>query len=283
MGTGKKTLKTILIIVVALLVIGGGVFAYVNSNNKKQKKYELAQAALSNGETEIALQLLDELGNYKDSAEIYSNTYNTYYYSMAVELMNNKDYEQASAIFENIKDYKDSSELKAECDNKKVYQGYIKATQGDEIDFADYTWIVLENNGKDLYLAKSGVAMDKAYDSSSTVKSWGTSEIRKYLNGEYLNQYFSESEQKMILSTTINTGDEITTDKVFLLSAEDFGKYSSLKKVANDDWWLRDVVDTDYNLSTAMYVNEYGRLTSTGMYVNLKAGIIPAMWIHYGD
>ena len=87
----------------------------------------------------------------------------------------------------------------------------------------------------------------------------------------------------MILSTTINTGDEITTDKVFLLSAEDFGKYSSLKKVANDDWWLRDVVDTDYNLSTAMYVNEYGRLTSTGMYVNLKAGIIPAMWIHYGD
>ena len=72
------------------------------------------------------------------------------------------------------------------------------------------------------------------YNSTKKDTTWETSSIRKWLNGSFFRSAFSSYEKKMILDTQIlaeanpqtNTpAGRDTTDKVFLLSIEEFERY----------------------------------------------------------
>ena len=275
----KKILLSIM--VVAIIVCGG--YFYLQNQKDKQSRYDLAMVAINNQEYETAIDLLAELGTYKDSNDLYKKTFNSYYYSQAKEKMAKKDYEQAFELFDKVSGYEDADKLKQECEEKKVYQGYAKAKVGESITFAGRKYIVLDNTGTKLLIRSDDYIESRAYEPSATISSWSTSELREYLNGTYLTDNFSENERKIICPTNLTTNNVNTTDKIFIFSLAEAKEYGLIKKLTYDDWWLRDVANSSTKMSTAMYVNEYGELVRTGMYTNLRARVIIGMWIDYSS
>ncbi len=103
-------------------------------------------------------------------------------------------------------------------------------------------WFVLDKNeDKALLIAKYAFGNWRAYGAEGDVK-WESSDLRKYLNSEYINKTFNKNEQDLILTTDVINGDMIvggsaqfgwlksdagnnTQDKVFILSKDELKKY----------------------------------------------------------
>ena len=153
------------------------------------------------------------------------------------------------------------------------------AKVGDYIKFGNYPqtangdikpieWQVLEKeNNKMLVISKYALEA-KRFDSSSN--NWANSEICKWLNVEFYNKAFSKKEKKIIKNSSISTivyekkkksvffesllrkeetvkSNELTDDKVFLLSKEEAEKY-----FANDN--ARKCKATDYAVKNGAWV-----------------------------
>ena len=129
---------------------------------------------------------------------------------------------------------------------------------GDYIKFGNYPqtadggslpieWQVLsKENGKMLVISRYGLDV-KRFDSSSNV--WKSSEIRYWLNVEFYNKAFNESEKKFIKSS--NLSDVGTTDNVFLLSEGEAVKYFA-------DDYARMCKATEYAVKNGAYVFDNG-------------------------
>ncbi len=136
--------------------------------------------------------------------------------------------------------------------------------------------IVKEENGKMLLMSRY-ILDCQYYNSEHAYVTWETSSLRAWLNKEFYNEAFKESEQNLILSVTNSNpdspfdgskGGNKTNDKVFCLSVEEilanyelkewdaeyqYGtckalqtkvtKYAASKGVSenleNGQWWLR--------------------------------------------
>lgn len=94
-------------------------------------------------------------------------------------------------------------------------------------------WLVLENNGETaLLLSKYGLDCRPFHNRTASV-SWRDSDLRSWLNGDFLNTAFSAKEREHIAESVINTGDSPngtkgcgeTRDKVFCLSMEEAVQY----------------------------------------------------------
>ena len=170
------------------------------------------------------------------------------------------------------------------------------------IDGAD--WYVLARDGnKVLMLPKDVLEKSRKFDSSSP--KWETSEMRTYLNGEWLNA--KTTIKAHVSETTINTrtnynGDTFTetNDKVFLLSEADvFGTQNSKTAEVKDytlgkegvivpdsmriaqyngstnGWWLRSPRNSTNGVAV---VGTTGSLDSG--YYDGTYGVRPALWIN---
>ena len=84
-------------------------------------------------------------------------------------------------------------------------------------------WRVLSVNGEDAFLlADQGLDWQR-YHTEDTKVNWKDCSLRKWLNETFLDEAFSEEEQKAIVTTTVQTaahGNEMdpTSDKIYLLS-----------------------------------------------------------------
>lgn len=273
--------KRIVIYIILIIVSICSGFFIINDYNNLQSKYDSALVAIENNDYEMAIELLSELGNFKDSAVLHKETLNKYYYSQAKSKMSDKDYEQASELFLKVSGYEDADQLRMECNNLKLYQTYAQANVRDKIEFAGKNYIVLDKIDSKLLIRSYSSVATRAYEPSATISSWSTSKLREYLNSSFLTDNFSENERNMICSTKLTTNDVETTDKVFIFSLDEALEYRMITKLDSHNWWLRDIVDPYENLSTALYVNEHGDLVKSGMYTNLKAGLIIGMWIDF--
>ena len=122
-------------------------------------------------------------------------------------------------------------------------------------------------------------------DRGSEIRS---SEIRKWLNGEFYNGSFAAEEKALIKS--------FNQDNVFLLSKEEVEKYFANKdarkckatayakakgaSVNNDGycwWWLRSAIPRDSNL--VYYVSNDGVIYSLDVCGNCGS-VRPALWIN---
>ena len=100
-------------------------------------------------------------------------------------------------------------------------------------------WIVLsKENGRVLVISKYGLEtlenIMHRLPSNDESDKWENSEIRQWMNGEFLNIAFSEREQDAILLVTVpahrnpisvNDPGNDTEDKIFSLSIEEAEKY----------------------------------------------------------
>ena len=105
---------------------------------------------------------------------------------------------------------------------------------GSTITFGPYTWRILDvQSGKALILT-DGVIEKRAYNEGGWDNvTWERCTLRIYLNGEFL-QYFTSEEQNRIIKTRNNNHDNLwygtkgcgnTDDRVFLLSLEEVDRY----------------------------------------------------------
>lgn len=164
---------------------------------------------------------------------------------------------------------------------------------GFPVYFGGILWRVLEvQNGKALIISES-VLTKSTYHLVSEQVTWEECDLRKYLNGEFYENTFSEQEKIRIIETKVisndnqeygTAGGNDTTDKVFLLSIEEANCYfddDSAKVVlesTRERFWLRSpgfsgdsaaTVDTRYTDAVSV----------RGDLVRNDIGVRPAMWI----
>ncbi|MBE6574428.1 MAG: hypothetical protein E7652_08575 [Ruminococcaceae bacterium] len=164
-------------------------------------------------------------------------------------------------------------------------------------------WIVLaKEDGKVLVTSKYGLDV-KPYNEEYAYVMWEDCTLRKWMNNDFYNTAFSESEKSQIETTYVvndgneeygTTGGNDTNDKVFLLSADEVEEYfnegeecckpteycKSLDVYTNLSkcrWWLRT---PGINPFYTTYVFANGFISDNGNDVdNGDSAVRPAMWI----
>ena len=212
----------------------------------------------------------------------------------------------------------DSVGATVETTDSEDYQHNQSATVGDILTFGRYPqtasgtdstpieWIVLDVEGsKALLLSKYGLD-EKPYNTEEIEITWEQCSMRKWLNGEFLNQAFSSEERSKIIRVKISNpdnpsfdteGGSDTDDQVFLLSIDEAKKYfatgdarktksTAYAKIngvwTNDSgycfWWLRS---PGYDQSLAAYVDSDGGVYVFGYSVsNDYYAVRPAFWLN---
>ena len=126
--------------------------------------------------------------------------------------------------------------------------------QGSSGEIEPIEWIVLDVDEDGCYVLISRFALDaRQYHGYYTDVTWQRSDIREWLNGEFLRRAFTEDEQEMITVATVTAdrnpswtfgghpGSD-TEDRVYLLSMVEAQRYFKTSEA-------RVCVPTDYVMS----------------------------------
>ncbi len=158
-------------------------------------------------------------------------------------------------------------------------------------------WIVLAKEEDSMLVLSKKNIINMSYREESGEIAWADSDVRSWLNANFIDMAFSAAEQQTIASVKIASkqlsdavdGKEVTTvDKVFLLSAEEVLEYLPEQadrassgtpfaeaQIASTCWWLRS-----FDVSRgAPCVGNDGAIGSD-ILVDEIQGVRPAMWIN---
>lgn len=153
--------------------------------------------------------------------------------------------------------------------NKKLPAGL---SIGDEFQLAGTTWKILNIAGEG-YVCLAESIGNKEFDSDDN--NWETSKLRSYLNKEFLEKLEKEigegnvlGFERNLLSLDGQTEYGSCTDKVSLLTVDEYRKYRKYIPNANKWWWLISPWSTpcnDYS-STVAVVSPSGFIGSYNCY-----------------
>lgn len=160
--------------------------------------------------------------------------------------------------------------------NKKLPAGL---SIGDEFQLAGTTWKILNIAGEG-YVCLAESIGNKEFDSDDN--NWATSKLRSYLNKEFLEKLEKEigegnvlGFERNLLSLDGQTEYGSCTDKVSLLTVDEYRKYRKYIPNANKWWWLISPWSTpcnDYS-STVAVVSPSGRVLNR--YCDCRDGVRP--------
>jgi len=183
------------------------------------------------------------------------------------------------------------------------------------IKFGNHDWRVLNVQDDKILILSENIIETRAYHYTDEYTTWSECDLRKYLNGDFLNKTFSQEDRDRILDTEVVTNSNTwfgtdgglpTTDKIFLLSLEEviqyFGDSGQLKsrsgkvnwfsdeylllRVAYDKsgesswWWLRSPgkrANRSACVNCAGGIHVRGRLVDD--YIAGYAGVRSALWL----
>ncbi len=246
-------------------------------------------------------------------------------YQKNISLIEKENYVEAYEALIAMNGYKDSAEKAA-----SIYENY-KAEKLKSINVGDYIyfgmyeqdnktdngkenieWVVLDvSEGKALVTSKY-LLEAKAYDKENVYETWENSDIRQWLNNEFMDIAFSTSDKEMIDTVTLKNepapGDDKKTeqgsdtqDKVFLLSYQEIQKYfpsSSERKTKGSKYLLRSGDGYEFDplgifgsssfwLTRTKNGDGVSGVSDTGTYGKIgtkrDAPIRPAMWIDISE
>ncbi len=160
---------------------------------------------------------------------------------------------------------------------------------GDIVSFGknDREWIVLDKEEeKVLLLAKESVG-ERQYHTMYKDITWEECSLRQWLNYDFYNGSFSETEKERICETIVKNPDnpEYGTeggndieDKIFLLSLDEAEKYfeDEEARAIGTSWWLRSPGN---NSEFAAEVLADGYINPSGFTVDPKEAVRPALWV----
>lgn len=111
---------------------------------------------------------------------------------------------------------------------------------GDTVTISGIEWMILEKT-EDVYYAITKAFIDLGMKFDEDKNDWRTSELREYLNGEFLEGL----EEEMLMEfernlTSLDGQIEYGTcfDKVSLLTVDEYRKYRKFLPNTNKWWWL---------------------------------------------
>ncbi len=130
--------------------------------------------------------------------------------------------------------------LKAVEKTRKIPVGL---STGDTFELAGLTWTILDITDKGYVCLADRLENSMEFDSESN--NWAGSQLRKYLNTEFLKKIADEIGEENIISfnrnlLSLDGQDEYGSceDKVSLLIVDDYRKYRSFIPNVDDWWWL---------------------------------------------
>jgi len=139
---------------------------------------------------------------------------------------------------------------------------------GDILSFGKFDWRVLDRRDGQIFLLCKNFVNGKYHEKSARWfgVTWSDCTLRKYLNNDFLNIFFSQAERDRIVKTSIinkdnpwfgTNGGNSTVDKVFLLSLDEvvtyFGDSGQLK---NKNPNSSICIDDEYNNARLALINE---------------------------
>lgn len=161
---------------------------------------------------------------------------------------------------------------------------YPQGAHGETVE--PIRWIVLDRRDDRLLLLSDKVLDVRKYHGEFEPVTWQKSDIRKWLNGEFLLRAFSAEERRLIRRTSLDNpdntdydtaGGNATEDQIFLLSIKEAQKYfiegiperkDKGKESGNADFngvylYSTDTIEavgyhTDYAEAQKVYSSEYG-------------------------
>ena len=156
-------------------------------------------------------------------------------------------------------------------------------------------WIILEIDG-DKVLALSQKALEtKMYDEEQFSKVWRTSTIRRWLNADFYDTAFTQSEKRQILTIA-----EDGSDTVFLLNSAEADQYLIRKyrrceptahaitagayigsEYGTTNWWIRSTFyDYEYYSEELNgVIDETGEIKGSGDMHRTDCTVRPAIWV----
>lgn len=191
-----------------------------------------------------------------------------------------------------------------ECDECSAHP-YIAMTKlssmdiGSKLNFGEYegkelSWLVCENTGKEMLLVSAEVIDYRPFD--VVFKTWADSNIRSWLNNEFLSS-FDKAEIQAIINVVNNTernNEESTVDRAFLLSESEVELYLSNNSLRLADasqnainngaevkngscpYFLRTLNGDDQKV---LIVKSSGDIAYNSHTVEDACGIRPAIWV----
>ncbi len=184
---------------------------------------------------------------------------------------------------------------------KNELQGYINVINarlknpkvGDEIYFGTNNgqriwWKVLSIQDRMAFVISSNTICDMPYHQPGGNYTWANCTLRKWLNNDFINGYFTTTEQSRILPCELNNdnnpqfktpGDVPTTDKVFLLSINEANTlFANDQARANGSWWWLRSPGICPNYAAG--VDYGGGVRTAGRSVGSYFGVRPALWLN---
>ena len=271
----KKMARTIKIQTAWIALLSVLIVALFGLNFADAIKFQYAKICINDGNIEKGVEILNSIDEYPGAAELLDK----YKYTVVGNVIRLGTYEQDS----------DSG-------------------NGSEA----LEWIVLDydaEEGKSLIMTRYAIECKPYMDGYGAV-TWETSDVRAWLNRDFIRKAFSGEELGRIIESDIETpnnikyktkGGNVTADRVFLLSDAEFNKYLEgtdyaigyTTQYARDRGvqsgpisgtsvcWLRSPGESLVYVSTVSYV---GELNSMGVYsYSASCGVRPAMWVNVSE
>ena len=165
------------------------------------------------------------------------------------------------------------------------------------VTFGGSEWRILVVQGSRMLLLSEQVLFTRAFHDSYEPANWETSDIRRYLNSDFLHTFSAEERERIV-----QTQADAINDYVFLLSVDEIVTHlrgtvreelngadiwritdeNNIHRIAFDAsgryrwWWTRSAGMTD---TTTVNVGLSGYILLDGFPVVEEGGIRPAMWV----
>ncbi|MDD2957075.1 MAG: DUF6273 domain-containing protein [Lachnospiraceae bacterium] len=202
------------------------------------------------------------------------------------------DYKKAGQLYLGLNGFLDSEKRAQDCEAKvqaalavQEQAGLSSAKTGDTLNYGNYKWKVLNREADKLYVIavetnKYEELTNVQYHTEQTAVTWAASSLRQWLNGEFLQNGFTEEERaRLVLMQDANgeneayktAGGEDTQDYVTLLSLSEAEAYREVLDTMKLDMWLRSPgsqPDTAAYVTAGSSIIDYGcPVTQTGLYI----------------
>ena len=187
---------------------------------------------------------------------IYAARIGLFKYAMGVAYSKAEMYRDAQAAFKKLGNFLDSEQKALEAE----MAGLKAAEKGDEVFFGDYRWLVLSHKEDTLRLIVRTVnetdtpeLYGHAFHEGGTDQdvTWQTSSLRAWLNGEFLEEHFTDGERACLMPREMaaSINEEYGTgypgsdageagDPVTILTAQEAQHFHRTLTGVGLNWWL---------------------------------------------
>lgn len=225
-------------------------------------RYAGAKGDLEDGEFDKAYATLEDLGDYKDSADLIKKSK----YERGLEYLSKGDAQNACKMFGGAIGYNDAEERQLEiCKTLKIDEQISLLEVGNTVLFGRYNqdlfegtdaleWIIVQKDG-----SKALLVSKKALEAAPFAGTkWSASVLRYWLNTTFMENAFSKNDKNFLIkqiTTTVYQDAEgkesidIAEDNVFVLSENEMNRFFTTDE-------QRCAMATDYLKTKGIYVND---------------------------